>query len=134
MPVNSGLPNCKMAHLLLHLYLKMSSDESLLCYLYNFWSVLSQGMRPLKTELVRGEKKGRGSSLMLGEKDRDPNGQQVGLAYRRSFRAKTARVDVEREADSLMSVPVDQPDDLAVFQDTSTVVAVLSGIVLCYVL
>lgn len=93
-------------------------------------AVCLQAMRPLKAELVRGERKGRGSSLMLAEQDKTPGMQQVGLAYRAGYSAKAATVDVEKEADRVVSVPVGQPDELAIFEDTSTVAAVLSGNVL----
>ncbi len=56
-----------------------------------------------------------------------PGMQQIGLAYRRGYRSKAATVHVEREVDNVVSVPVDQSDELAIFEDTSTVVAVLSG-------
>ena len=89
-------------------------------------SINPQGMRPLKAELVLGERKSRGASMTLAEADRTPGMQQVGLAYRSGFQGK-ASINVERDADQ--SVPA-ALDELDAFEDPSAVVAILAGAVL----
>lgn len=84
-------------------------------------------MRPLDADLLRGEKKGKGASQVLDTADKVPGMEQIGLAHRKGFHAKASVVDAAKEDEILVSVPVDNPDELAAFEDATKITAILSG-------